>query len=596
MQIITLDFETFFSADYTLKKMTTEAYIRDPRFATLCCGVREHDNLRACYDAAEFAAWAKSQDWSAIGVVAHHAHFDGLILAHHYGVKPAFWFDTLSMARMVHGADGGNSLGALAARYKLDEKSVPYDLFRGKTWAELGVQGQMSLSDGCLHDVELTWEIFKRLGDGYPLEEYKVVDQTVRFFTEPALEGDIPLLEDLRQAEWDNKNGRMIALGVGAAQLQSSAQFVALLEAEGVEVEYKAGKNEPIPAIAATDNFMRDLEGHDNPRVADLAAARLEVKSTIDETRSARLAAMASRGSLPIYLAYCGAKTLRWSGGDKVNFQNFRRGGELRRSLMAPKGHMVGVIDLAQIECRVLNVLAGQDDVVEKFRQRRDLYSEIASKFYGEEVTKAQADKRGLGKQMILSCGYGSGAATFQRTAERGTYGPSIKLELEECVAAVKIYRDEHAKVVRYWKTCDAVLRALEAGAADFEWGPLRVKGDKIILPNGSWMNYNLAWDQERQSYVRKTRRGSSKIWGGVLTQNICEAVSRLILSQAMLRIAAAGIRVVGCTHDELVMVMPEAQIEAAMAFASAEMVRDVPWLPGIPLDCEGSFGERYSK
>lgn len=166
VNIICLDFETFFSDDYTLKKLTTENYIRDERFEALGVGIRWGDDENGgveWYPSRE-AGWVLKQiHWKETAVLAHHAHFDGLILSHHYGIKPAFWLDTLSMGRLVHGNSIGLSLGSLAKHYGLEPKTVPYDKFKGKHWNDLSPAVRQELADGCLHDVELTWLIFQKL-------------------------------------------------------------------------------------------------------------------------------------------------------------------------------------------------------------------------------------------------------------------------------------------------------------------------------------------------------------------------------------------------------------------------------------------------
>ncbi len=166
MNIITLDFETYFDDEYTLKKMTTEAYIRDPRFEVHGVGVRWGNGKPEWIEQNELGDQGLKIALERSAVLCHHAQFDGLILSHHYGIKPAFWLDTLSMARLLIGNHMSVSLGSLAKHYGLAEKNVPYDDFKGKHWNELDPTVQRSLADGCLHDVELTWQIFGKLMRG----------------------------------------------------------------------------------------------------------------------------------------------------------------------------------------------------------------------------------------------------------------------------------------------------------------------------------------------------------------------------------------------------------------------------------------------
>ena len=166
MNIITLDFETYFDSDYTLSKMTTEAYIRDPRFEVHGVGVRS-DVLGSFWsNEEEFRqGMVTSFDWSKTAVLCHHAAFDGLILSHRYGIKPARWLDTLSMAAYLFPGQP-RSLEALAQRFGLAPKSVPYDAIRGRHWADMSEETRNALVAGCLHDCELTYTIFTRMMKG----------------------------------------------------------------------------------------------------------------------------------------------------------------------------------------------------------------------------------------------------------------------------------------------------------------------------------------------------------------------------------------------------------------------------------------------
>lgn len=608
MNILCLDFETFFSKEYTLKKLTTEAYVRDSRFEILGCGIHapwlfgEHYPPVRWFADASLREFFKTVPWDKCAVLCHHSHFDGLILAHHYGVRPAFHFDTLSMGRLMHGNALSLSLGALAAHYGLGAKNVPYDLFEGKRWLELDVATRVQVAEGCMHDVELTLRLFQLLAREFPQEEYYTIDTTIRMFTEPTLRGDTKLFEQVRDEEWQKKTEMLAELGVEKAQLQSPAKFCELLVAEDVVIEYKPGKNKPNPAVAKTDQFMKDLLDSPNPRVAALAEARLEVRSTIDETRAGRLAGMSSRGPLCVYLVYAGAHTARWSGGDKLNFQNLpasrTRGGALRRGIKAPNGYLLGIIDKSQIEDRMLCMCARQWDAVEDYRQGKDPYVGLASEFYGFEVNKKEhPTERGTGKQMKLSCGFGSGPATFQRTAARGQYGPPIQISLEDAQEAVRVYKTKNKQIVAYWREAEQVLAHLADGLGEIQWGPVTVEKGRIIGPNGMPMLYELEWDAEERGWRRRTRRGWVHVWGGVLVQNMMEFLCRINLSQDMIRIRQEGFRIVMCTHDELVVLIPDdTQASAELEWVMEEMRRAPLWMPGIPLDVEGHLSEIYDK
>lgn len=319
MRPVVLDFETHYGDDYTLSKLTTESYIRDPRFEAHGAAIKWDAATNAqWYDERELRYILKEEDWSDVFLIHHHAQFDGFILNHHYGVRPAMFGCTLSMSRLLLGNHLSVSLDSVRKHFGIPAKTTPYNLFKGKHWAELDDRTRSLVAEGAIDEVESIWKIFGLLMQaGFPPAELDVIDSVVTMFTNPVLDLDTQMLADLWQSENTRKAEGNALLGVDGTELRSTELFCKLLEDEGIDIEYKDGKNGPIPAIAKNDPFMRDfLREHDNPRVRALAEARLAEKSTLLQTRAATLGWVASRGPAPVYLFYSGAGTLRPSGGD----------------------------------------------------------------------------------------------------------------------------------------------------------------------------------------------------------------------------------------------------------------------------------------
>lgn len=605
--IVTLDFETYFdtASKYTLKKMTTEAYVRDPRFKAHGLAIKCADMPTTWFD--EDDDWTALVDWNNCAVLCHHAQFDGLILAHRYGIKPRMWLDTMAMGRALLGSHISVALGSLARMFNLSDKTVPYDLFDGKQWEQLDGATRKLVAGGACHDVDLTWDIFCRLAPSFPADEFVLVDQTVRMFTEPLLVGDTNRLHGFFADEQERKARLLGELGVTGHQLRSDGVFSSFLKQCGVEIEYKDGKNGPIPAFAKSDQFMRDLCDDDDPRVAALATARLVHSSAIVETRLARLRDMSTRGRMCVYLNYCGAHTKRFSGGDKINWQNNPRTAEYPRAIEAGQGQLCVVADASQIECRQLNEFAGQADVVEMFRRKEDIYCHRASQFYGFEVTKAHPEERGTGKQLELSCGYGAGGPTIVATAKKGTYGPPVFLTDEQGMQARDLYRSTHPAVTQLWAEANDVLGLLASGAA-FVWRDLlEVKNKRIYMPNGLPLIYDtLTWNGERQAngypvgwlLRMRTDKGVRwvKMYGAKLVENVIQGIARVHTTQAWLRCAQGGMRMVSMEHDKLIAVVDEKAAEAALAYMQKEMQRPPMWMPNVPLDSEGYIAKGMKK
>ena len=659
MDLLVLDFETFFDEHMTLKKLTIEAYVRDPRFATHLCAYYLPSKMTApatCSDASlrhneEFRAQVQES-----AVLCHHSHFDGLILAHHYDLRPKFWLDTLSMARLVWPKLKSHSLEALAVHCGLPAKSVPYNLFRGVRDLTTVPGLYRQVADGASHDVWLTHQIFLKLLPLVPREELVVIDATIRCFTEPTLRLDRPRMEKFLQAEKLRKAKAMLAAGAAIgmsvylattpdelrdvlvrieAELQSSDKLKTALEALGYPcpMKWSEKQQKEIPALAKNDDGMQELLEHADLRVAVLAAARLGVKSTIDETRAARLLDIDTRGTLPMYLTMYAAKTLRVGGGDKNNVLNWRRGGEIRKSIQAPSGHKLVIGDESQIEYRLLLWTAGQWDKLEALAAGRDLYCEFASQFYGEPVTKEQKEKRGVGKQGILMGGYGAGKGTMIRTAAGGGYGPPVYLTDEEGQRMVDTYRNGHPQVKAFWKWCDWALPILGQGGEAVYPGRLpgatesrevlQIRDHKLWFPNGTAIDYTgmryatndqIFEDQENDgegpSWWEPSRKGWSRMWGSKLTADIIQGLARVLIARAT-AIVAPRYRLALQVYDELVAVVPDAQAgpvtpkpvtieetveDTALHFMLATLLDPPEWCRDIPLEAEGICSQTYDK
>jgi hypothetical protein len=186
-------------------------------------------------------------------------------------------------------------------------------------------------------------------------------------------------------------------------------------------------------------------------------------------------------------------------------------------------------------------------------------------------------------------------------------------MSLEEADRFVTIFRDSHPAVCApntgYWAQCGRIISRL-AGGPPMEWGPFLVKDHKLILPSGQAMLYDTlefhrpdvgedCRDFERNGYWRmKVKRGWKKMWPSKLCQNIMEFVSRVHVSQAMIRIKRQyGIRSLNWPYDELLLLIPDnSKAEETLELCRLEMCREPEWLPGIPLDAESSLNVRYSK
>jgi DNA polymerase len=645
-RIIAVDFETRWSkADYTLSKMTTEEYIRDPRFTAFGCCFHELGSddpvlwVRGC----DLPQYLSGIDWGRTAVLAHNAQFDVSILAWEYGVVPAFIFDTLSMARALRGVGAGNRLEDLARDYGLPPKGQAVHSTDGLE--VLPEQIERELADYCAHDVFLCEEIFRRLSQGYPKSELRLIDMTLRMYVRPLLELDSEMLEKALAEEKEKREGLLQRIGVDEAALASNKQFAEVLKGLGIAPPTKKSKatGKETLALAKNDALFQALLNGDNEDVAALCEARLKVKSTTERTRAQRFLDISRRGRLPVPLSYYGALSGRWtaSKGSAINMQNLKRGSFLRKAIMAPEGHQLVVGDLSQIEPRVLAWLSDYEELLDIFRSGQDAYAQFGSQMFGiPGMTKeSHPDLRQSAKSALLGCGYGLGWASFAAQLLVGFLGaPPVRYDREfakklgvgrayvetflnnddyikkmleiphtctdeelltHCVAAKKIidkYRATAWPVVSFWEAMGDLLVKSLAGGKEVVYKCLTFRKEEIVLPNGMKLLYpNLRQVKDKETGGMNWVYGEdeTKLYPGKITNNVVQGTARIVMTDGMLRVNKKY-PIAGTVHDELIAVVPDDEVAHAKTWVLAQMTMEPSYMPGIPLAADGGAHRRY--
>jgi DNA polymerase I-like protein with 3'-5' exonuclease and polymerase domains len=610
-RIVTLDFETYYDKEYSLKKLTTEAYIRDDRFEVIGVAVKVDDYPTDWFSGSmeETKKWLSALNWKDYYLLCHHTAFDGAILNWHFGIKPKFYLDTLSMSRPITGLSVGGSLAALAKFYNIGQKGTEVIDALGKRRADFSELDLLQYGVYCKNDTELTYKLFNLLKADIPRKELYVIDLMLRMFTDPVLELSTESLELHLAAVQKKKDVLMqrIDQSIGRDALMSNPKFAEVLKKLGVEpptkVSLRTGKE--AYAFGKTDTAFKALLDHDDERVQAVVSARLGIKSTLEETRTASFIGISQRGALPIMLNYYGAHTGRASGGDKINLQNLPRGGELRKSIRAPKGHLLVASDSAQIEARVVAWLAGETDLVQDFKQNVDIYSKFASEVYGYAIKKeTHPTERFVGKTCILGLGYGMGADKFKGTLKIGMAGMSVDIPLSEAQRVVKLYRGMYPYIEKLWKQGQEALEAMIAGH-EYDLGvavKLKCKDNKIYLPNDMFVSYpNLR--KAGNEFLYDSRYGPNKIYGGKVIENVVQALARIVVFDQMAKIdqefrkldtKARRHKVCLTVHDEIVAVVPEDYVEEALHFMGAMMLQTPSWCSDLPVSFEADSGGSY--
>ena len=310
-------------------------------------------------------------------------------------------------------------------------------------------------------------------------------------------------------------------------------------------------------------------------------------------------------------LNYYGAHTGRFSGGDKLNLQNLPRNGAIRSALSAPLGNVLIACDSSQIEARMVAYVSGQQDLLEAFREGRDVYSEFASEVYGRLVTKDDKVERFVGKTCILGLGYGMGHVKFRNTLALGMGGISVNIDENEAQRIVQLYRRKNHKIASFWNRCNHALGEMLAGRAGQLCDVVSYDGDGLRLPNGLYIKYAaLRSGADGYEYISDARTFRklaqkrimsgeevkvdwTKIYGGKVTENIVQALARIVISEQM---ASVGRHypVAFQVHDEIIINVPGEESTDAQELVLKKMSTPPSWAKDLPVACELGVGTNY--
>jgi DNA polymerase len=493
--------------------------------------------------------------------------------------------------------------------------------------------------------VFLTEEIFKRLSPGYPAKELQLIDMTIKMFTEPKLVLDPKMLMVAKLDENTKLADALFKAKAKEEDLASNERFATLLRNYGIEPPMKVSKQtgQPALALAKSDAHFQQLLNGDNEEVALLCEARLRVKSTQARTRTQRFLDIASRGALPIPLNYYAAATGRWGGTQGINLQNMKRGSPLRKSIMAPKGQVVVVGDLSQIELRCGAWLADYKDMLSILQSGDDPYALFGRTMFNKpDLTKTSSPLlRQSAKSASLGCIYGLGFSNMaaqllvgflgappvryrredakvlgvtQAAAEKFTENPNNLQRMQDiphtcseqelfihCLATKTIvdkYRAAASPIVDLWNLLTELIRRSLLEGKEYNYKDvLLFRKNEIVLANGMSIKYpGLCWEKDEEGKMQYTYSAGNrkeKLYAGRCFNNVNQATARIVMSEGMLRIAKRY-QVLLTVHDECAIMVPESEAEEATAWVKAQMVQTPTWMPGIPLDAEVGYSQRY--
>lgn len=660
LPIWTIDFESFWSRQYSLSKMSPLEYVKGKEFQLISCSVKLNDYpTDVLFGEKEIRHAFSKIDWSKAGMCAHNmSGFDAYIVAYYLGIRPRMWFCTAAMARPIHGKTTGVSLAKLVQHYAPELVAMGIKPRKDNTIL-LNTQGkrledftQAELKDMAVYnkdDTEQCRGIFKILSKHYSPAELWQIDAITRMRTEPQFELDAPLLETAASIERDRKLKSLLDLAkmlrsevempevnwsdsdavaeAVRSELASAPKFSALLESLGVEVPMKPSPTNPekeVPALSKTDEAFVALQEHPNDLVAAAARARLDVKSTLLETRIGKFltAGSLAGGRLPIPIRYCGADTTGRDSGEEYNPQNQPRidpdkpktSDCLRKSQRAPKGKVVIVADQSGIELRVNHFLWKVPSSMALYQaspDKADLYRAFAATnlYYTapDLITKPQ---RQIGKLSQLGLGFGSGAQTFRRIAKT-MGGVDMPVESDDpdvldCVTVVNSWRSAYAPIVEGWAKCGKSLFDVRAGLENAidPWGLTHTCAEGIVLPSGRIIRYpdlRLVTEGEwpdgrpKKQWMYAHGRHKAFLTGPKVDENIVQALARdSVFDCSVDFYKSTGLRPALRVHDELVYVVDEAPAADLLAELQRIMRTPPKWWPELVVWSEGDMAGTY--
>lgn len=603
MGLNTLDVETYYDRDYTLKKLTTEEYINDSRFELMMVGIHTHDGELVVEDTAtlhdyQIREMLLDYQIDRHPLAGHNLMFDGALLNWRYGVKAPMYVDTMLMLRAQYRHKLGScSLENAAEFFGIGTKGDAVHDAMGKHRDDFTDEEWEEFRDYCMGDANLTRMLVDLVLPDFPRDELKVINRTLNWYIDPTLELDVQLLQDAVIKENLERQALFKQANLDEKTLSSNEKFAMWLLGQGITPPQKISQatGKLTYAFAKSDAEFMKLKQHPSAMVRAAVDARLRAKSRIKETRMERFIGIAERNNnkLPVPLLYSGARTHRYAGLEKINLQNLTHGDACRGGIVAPKGYKIVAADQSQIEARINAVISDEKDLIQRFRDGVDNYCWLATRIYDRTVTKADVKERKIGKATFLGCGYGMGHLRFYEMMAT-TDTPVSKLESE---TIIDVYRTSFPRIKQHWYVCNELL-AYIAGGGEYQHGAVKIGLEHVVLPSGLCLHYpglHRTGDGFQYRHWNRNKWEWAKIYGAKLTENIVQALARQLLCEQQ-NILEKRYKVVHQVHDELVFVVPDWQVPEAVAVMQKVMAIPPKWMPDIPLLAEVSVGDNFGE
>lgn len=496
------------------------------------------------------------------------------------------------------------------ALHKTMDKSTR-DEMKGVDFWKLTPERQKQVINYCLNDALVTREAIEKLPPMSPIEEElaahtRLINRRGIRVNAEKIRRDCGLLEELH---FTSKN--LIPWTEQDEAALSYPQFALYCKSKGAKAPASLDKRDL--ACAA---WMEE-----NPELAKIIRAMRTLRgiSTKLSKLQTMLLAADENDVIPLDLLYNGARhTRRWSSKN-INVQNLdakrvfedemaempffkehpdeKPGIFMREYFLPPPGHVFGIADYSQIEPRVLSWIVGNDLMLDAIRAGYGIYeahAKASMNWKGDRGTLKSTDASlyKFAKERVLSLGYGMGWEKFQARAKT-----NLNVELTEQQAKAQVYdfRRTNPKIVAQWKTFGDLIKA---SAYDKE------RTLELTMPTGDKLcHFHIRGKGKGKGFESFTVKGDFSqgshilnLFGGLLTENVTQRMSRDVLAEAILKVEKSGIPVAFHAHDEAIGTLSAAT--AKKDFEEMKRIMSVPpeWAADLPIEVAGEIHSTYTK
>ena len=632
---IYLDFETYSEKD--LKSVGAYRYAEDPSSEILLVGFAiDHHPVQVIEPDDSIMNILLEAISTGATIVAHNAPFERLIwdrLGSKLGwpkINDHQWNCTAARGRAL-GLPGSLEDMAIALNLlKLKNKAGSALITK---YCKLPKAGRRFLKDHpddyvafkqyCGDDVEVTRELDFVLSE-LTSDEHKVFIQDLEI-NDRGIPVDVPLLHKAAKIIYDlEQHFEKESLRVAGVRATQRVKVLEWLEQNGLILDN-------LQAKTVEDSILRtDL----SPQVKEFLELRYESSRVGTKKNKKMIELVCSDGTIKGSFLYHSATTGRY-GAKGVQVQNFGKADSdamqikvlglidtgnadeflkefprpltaiskcMRGFIRATPGNRLLIADYASIEARVLAWLAEEKFLLEAYVNNEDVYKKMAMSIYNCTMEEVDSHKRFFGKQVILGAGYSMGPKRFRDRCK--DFG--VEIPASEATRIIDLYRESVPKIAHYWKRVDlATIKAVatgqpvKAGKCVF-----RVESNflKIDLPSGRSLSFyqprvvQTDWGTPKVEFTGffNGKAVAEGLYGGLITQNICQAVARDLLCNGMLVAEENGYLVVLHCHDEAVSMMKDGI--GSMGDYIDQLCKIPFWAKGLPLAAEGEESLRYKK